>query len=154
MRNPARYQVWLIVSCCYLFLAACAKQDAAHLAETTPLINSPVSTRGLEPVVPEPVNRTFQRSCRSCHGPDGRGILAIAPDLRKASSRSAEQWQQFLSNPQNGHFGADLSPPTWLNVDEVVLIADYLANLTAQNPPLAVPNKHAQQSNKPIRRAR
>ena len=148
MRIPVRYQVWLIGCCCCLFLAACAKRDAAHLAEATPPANSPALTRSLEPAVPEPVNRIFQRSCQSCHGPDGHGILAIAPDLRKAKSRSPEQWKQFLSDPQSGHPGAELAPPTWLSESEIAVMADYLTNLTLLNPPVTEPTPQARQTGK------
>jgi mono/diheme cytochrome c family protein len=137
-----------------LLLAACAKRDTAQPGQSAAPVDSSVAARSLEPAIPEAVNRIFQRSCQACHGPDGHGILAVAPDLRKANSRSLEQWQRFLSNPQGGHPGADLSPPTWLKDDEIAVMADYLVNLTAQNPPLAAPNGQAQQTGKQVRRAR
>lgn len=140
MKKSPRYRVWWIGCCLSLFLTACAKREAAQPDATTMLASSPAAIRSFEPAIPEAVNRVFQRSCQTCHGPAGQGILAVAPDVRQAKSRSPEQWKQFLRKPQGGHPGADLPPPTWLNEAEIELMAEYLANLTAANPPLAAPS--------------
>ncbi|MBI1760494.1 MAG: cytochrome c [Acidobacteria bacterium] len=89
-------------------------------------------TQSVEPVRSETVNRIFTRTCSACHGPDGRGIAAVAPDLRRAKARSFAQWQQYLGNTA-GHPGTQMPPPTWLNVDEIDVMANYLFTLTQPN---------------------
>lgn len=88
----------------------------------------------LEPLMPAAVARAFERSCQSCHGPAGYGIAAIAPDLRKVTTRTAEQWTQYLTNT---HQGATVPPPTWLNADEIKAVAHYLVSL--RTPSIAPP---------------
>jgi mono/diheme cytochrome c family protein len=90
--------------------------------------------QSIEPLMPSAVARAFERSCQSCHGPAGHGIAAIAPDLRKAAVRSAEQWTQFLTNT---HAGATVPPPTWLNADEIKAVANYLVSL--RTPSMTAP---------------
>jgi mono/diheme cytochrome c family protein len=121
------------------FSCACtsapADDGSASGATTTHL-----AALSVEPVLPPAVSRIFDRSCKSCHGPDGRGLTAIAPDLRHAAPREAAAWEQYLSG---SHPGSQMPPPTWLDADEAKLIAAYLADLqgAAQSdaPPIAEP---------------
>jgi mono/diheme cytochrome c family protein len=116
-------------------LAGCANRATEQTTPGLPAAGAPVFAQSLEPTLPESVSRVFNRSCRACHGPDGHGIAAVAPDLRRAKPRSFEQWKQYLGDPQQGHPGAHLSPPTWLSTDEVEIMASYLLSLV---PPPAV----------------
>lgn len=127
-QKPALRAWWL---CWLLLLNACAQPPPAPVAESAATF-APALNHSVEPVRSETVNRIFTRSCSACHGPDGHGLAAIAPDLRRVNARSLEQWQQYLST---AHPGAQMPPPTWLNVDEIKVIADYLVNLTFQEKP-------------------
>ena len=145
-QRRARRESWAILRVLHLFvvlavsLNGCAKQPP----EPEPVAAfAPTITQSLEQLRSETVNRIFTRSCSACHGSDGHGITAVAPDLRRAKPRSFEQWQQYLlGNAPAGHPGAQMPPPTWLNVDEVDVIANYLVSLTppnAQPAPSATP---------------
>ena len=145
-RRSARSMPWAILRVLRLFvflaagLSGCAKQPLAPEPEPVSAF-VPTITQSLEPLRSETVNRIFTRSCSACHGSDGHGITAVAPDLRRAKPRSFEQWQQYLlGNAPAGHPGAQMPPPTWLNVDEVDVIANYLVSLA---PPNAQPTPSA-----------
>lgn len=112
-------------------LFSCAKTPPASQPEPASAF-APEHTQSVEPVRSETVNRIYTRTCSACHGPDGHGIAAVAPDLRRAKARSFAQWQQYLGQT-NGHPGAQMPPPTWLNVDEIDVMANYLITLTQSN---------------------
>lgn len=112
-----------------LWLLGCAQPNADSGKQAVDVDSAPVHAQSLEPTLSEAVSRVFNRSCSACHGPAGHGIAAVAPDLRRAKPRSVEQWKQYLINPQGGHPGSDLPPPTWINVDESEVIAGYLFNI-------------------------
>ena len=119
---------WLAALCiaASLFCAAAPPEESNEPRE------APGETAGVEPAMPEVARRAFTRSCASCHGPDGRGIAAIAPDLRRARKRSLEEWQRYLRDPSGAH-PADQGPPLWIDDDELNALADYLNALPAQN---------------------
>lgn len=118
----------LLASFCLL---ACAKTPPDSQSEPASAF-APEHSQSVEPVRSETINRIYTRTCSACHGPDGHGITAVAPDLRRAKARSFAQWQQYLGNTA-GHPGAQMPPPTWLNVDEIDVIANYLVTLTQPN---------------------
>ncbi len=108
--------------------------ESAENAQNVARSSFAAAPQSIEPLIPDTVARAFERSCQSCHGPAGHGIAAIAPDLRKVSTRTAEQWTQYLTNT---HQGATVPPPTWLNADEIKAIANYLVSLRtpSMSPP-------------------
>lgn len=114
------------------WLSACASKPSASQSESASAL-APELSQSVEPVRSETVNRIFTRTCSACHGPDGHGIAAVAPDLRRANPRGFAQWQQYLGNTAAGHPGAQMPPPTWLNKDEIDVMANYLITLTQPN---------------------
>ena len=110
------------------FTIACHKkaEESFEPADAAARASFVATAKSVEPVMPVAVAHVFERSCQACHGPAGQGIAAIAPDLRKASARTVEQWTAYLTRE---HPGATLSPPTWINADEISVVASYLANL-------------------------
>jgi hypothetical protein len=44
----------------------------------------------------EAAQAIFHRTCARCHGPDGRGITGVSPDIRRGSRRTSPEWFQFL----------------------------------------------------------
>lgn len=125
-------KLMLLGFCFGLLLAGCAKKETEPPAQ--PTTAAPIYTKSLEPELPESVRRIFQRSCQSCHGFAGHGIAAVAPDLRLAKPRSLEQWRQYLgaapNGAQSGHPGTQMPPPTWINADEITVVANYMVSLT------------------------
>lgn len=121
--------------CCWLGCAslllsgACTSQPTESGSGASSPDSAPAYTQSLEPTLPEAVSRIYQRSCQACHGPDGQGIAAVAPALPRAKPRTLEQWKQYLTQPQSGHPGVELPPPTWINVDEIEVMAGYLFSL-------------------------
>ena len=115
---------------------ACQKKsdESVENAQNVARSSFAVAPQSIEPLMPAVVAHAFERSCQSCHGPAGHGIAAIAPDLRKAAMRTAEQWKQYLTTT---HTGATVPPPTWLNVDEINAVANYLVSL--RTPSMAPP---------------
>ncbi len=95
--------------------------------------NSQSGLRGYGPSVeifmPERVRIIYKRSCESCHGIDGGGITGIAPDIKRAKRRSAEEWRKYLRSPLGAH-PASQKPPLWLDEEEVETISDFLADLS------------------------
>ena len=117
---------------------ACQKKNAEAVADVQNVARSSfaIAPPSIEPLIPVAVAHAFERSCQSCHGPEGHGIAAIAPDLRKVTTRTAEQWKQYLTST---HQGATVPPPTWLNADEINAVANYLVSLrTPSMSPSAV----------------
>lgn len=112
-------------------MAACSRQPAEK-AGTAP---SPSATALDLPVMPEVVQTVFERNCKLCHGPDGHGIAAVAPDLRPAPRRSAEAWEKYLSDPRGVHPNSKMPATPGLSEAEIAAVAAYLADLTQHNPP-------------------
>lgn len=135
MKFTSTDKQFFLACACLTVLAGCASQGADN-SVAWDANQGPVYAQSLEPTLPEAVSRAYSRSCRSCHGPDGHGIAAVAPDLRRAKPRSFEQWKEYLTNPQTGHLGAQMPPPTWINTDEIEVMANYLVGLL---PPAAAP---------------
>lgn len=87
---------------------------------------------GAEDFMPERVRVIYVRSCASCHGPDGHGVTAVAPDLYRAKYRPREEWEKYLRNSTDAHPVAH-PPPLWLNEEETKDMAEYLESATRQN---------------------
>ena len=82
--------------------------------------------------MPEQVRAIYRRSCQSCHGLDGRGIVGVAPDLKRVRYRGAAEWERYLRNPQSAH-PVSRKPPVWLDDDEMKIMAEYLSSMTQRN---------------------
>jgi mono/diheme cytochrome c family protein len=87
---------------------------------------------GAEDFMPERVRVIYVRSCASCHGPDGHGIAAVAPDLYRARYRSREEWEKYLRNSADAH-PVGRPPPLWLNEEGTKDMAEYLESATRGN---------------------
>ncbi len=85
--------------------------------------------------MPEKAQAVYDQSCKSCHGPDGHGINAVAPDLRPAPRRSMEDWIKYLKNPKSLHPESKMPAIPNLEDKDYEAIAAYLADLTQSNPP-------------------
>lgn len=96
---------------------------------------SPVIINDVEPVMPEKAQSVYDQSCKSCHGPDGHGINAVAPDLRSASRRSIEDWVKYLKNPKSLQPESKMPAIANLEDKDYEAIAAYLADLTQSNLP-------------------
>lgn len=131
---PIRLLILLGLTGCSL-VSACSQrtvgQSTAAVKESVP----PTTALNIEPVRPEAVQAVFERSCKLCHGPDGRGIAAVAPDVRRAPQRSAEAWEQYLRNPKSVYSNSQMPPLEGKGEEEIKAIAAYLADLTQHNPP-------------------
>jgi mono/diheme cytochrome c family protein len=84
-----------------------------------------VEADNMEPFVSEQARHAFWRCCSSCHGPDGRGINAIGPDLRQARRRTSEEWERYLRDGSGAH-PAGQPPPLWMTGDELTAVARYV----------------------------
>ena len=87
---------------------------------------------GAEDFMPGPARVVYARSCASCHGPDGHGVTAVAPDLYRAKYRSAEEWEKYLRDSADAHPVAH-PPPLWLDKEEMKNMAEFLESATRQN---------------------
>ena len=87
---------------------------------------------GAEDFMPERVRAIYARSCASCHGPDGHGVAAVAPDLYRARYRSREEWEKYLRDSADAH-PVTHPPPLWLNEEEMKNMAEYLESATRKN---------------------
>jgi len=87
---------------------------------------------GAEDFMPERVRVIYVRSCASCHGPDGHGVAAVAPDLYRARYRPREEWEKYLRDSADAH-PVTHPPPLWLNEEEMKNMAEYLEWATRQN---------------------
>lgn len=112
---------------------ACNRAPAAPSPEKAPSLEAAPESPGVEPFMTPQARAAFRRSCASCHGHDGHGILAVAPDLRLAKKRSAEEWEKYLRNASGAHPAA-APPPLWIDGDELTAIAAYLDRLTQARP--------------------
>lgn len=123
-KNP--WQILILALTCAGLLTACS-QNAA-IDENA----AQARVRSNDGFMPEGVRRAFKRSCASCHGLDGRGITGVAPDLRRATSRSVEGWERYLRESRAVH-PVGQPQPLWLDADEIKDFAEYLSILTRQN---------------------
>jgi len=89
----------------------------------------------LVPLMTEEVQAAFARSCQECHGADGHGITAVAPDLRISPKRSVAEWEKYLRNPKSVDSKTTKAAPRGLSDEEIAALAAYLADLTQHNPP-------------------
>lgn len=87
---------------------------------------------GAEDFMPERTRTIYMRSCASCHGPGGHGILAVAPDLYRAKHRAANEWEKYLRESRDAHPVGN-PPPLWLDGDETREMAEYLESVTQRN---------------------
>jgi mono/diheme cytochrome c family protein len=87
---------------------------------------------GAEDFMPGPARVIYVRSCASCHGPDGHGVTAVAPDLYRARYRPREEWEKYLRDSANAH-PVSQPPPLWLNEEEIKTMAEFLESATRQN---------------------
>ncbi|MGH9855072.1 MAG: c-type cytochrome [Blastocatellia bacterium] len=87
---------------------------------------------GAEDFMPERTRIVYVRSCASCHGPDGHGITAIAPNLYRAKHRPPEEWEKYLRDSAGAH-PVGHPPPLWLDADEMKDMAGYLDWITQRN---------------------
>jgi cytochrome c len=120
----------LTVCLCALFFSGCASDSAKEDKINFGLTDG--EKAGAEGFMPEQVRIVFNRSCTSCHGPDGRGIAAIAPAFNRAKHRSAAEWDRYLRDSRHAH-PVGHPPPLWLDADEMKAMAAYLDSLTERN---------------------
>lgn len=126
-----RYLILIVCFCAGIF-SGCAG-DSSKENKISFSLNDPQRERvGAEDFMPEQVRVVFSRSCQSCHGPDGRGIAAIAPGLHRAGHRDAAEWDKYLRNSRDAH-PVGHPPPLWLDADEIKAMATYLDSLTQRN---------------------
>lgn len=139
----------LLLLCALLSLAACTNPPEPKADPASPLPGtsvekaaapsakkpgSPAAVLESEPLMTEEVHTAYVRSCQECHGADGHGIAAVAPDLRVSPKRSSEDWEKYLRNPKSIDPKATKAPMRGLSDDEVKAVAAYLADLTQHNP--------------------
>jgi mono/diheme cytochrome c family protein len=117
-------------------LAACATAilliNCASQAPKDERVDRRHDKIGAEDFMPEQARVIYVRSCASCHGPDGHGITAVAPDIYRAGYRPREEWEKYLRESANAHPVAH-SPPLWLNAEEMQDMAEYLESATRRN---------------------
>jgi len=87
---------------------------------------------GAEDFMPERARTIYVRSCASCHGPDGHGITAVAPDLYRAKHRDADEWEKYLRDSGDAH-PVGYPPPLWLDPEEMKVMSEYLESATRRN---------------------
>ena len=110
-------------------LAGCATTSERESAASA-------ASASVETFLPSEVRTVFQRSCQTCHGPDGKGIAGVAPGIPRASNRSAEDWIKYFSETPGAspnetlrlHPGARLPSTIWMNPDEIKTVATFLAS--------------------------
>jgi mono/diheme cytochrome c family protein len=125
--------IWLSLAC-FLLTSACSEQTAGQSEGAVKGSALPAAALHVEPVRPEAVQAVFERSCKLCHGPDGHGIAAVAPDLRRAPRRNAQDWEQYLRDPKSFYPDSPMHPAQEIGDEEIKAVAAYLAVLTQQNP--------------------
>ena len=115
-------------------LGACAVNSERETA------SPPAQTASVETFLPSEVRTIFRRSCESCHGPDSKGIVGVAPSILRRSERSLEEWTKYFSeipaaSPNESkslHPGARMPSTIWMNPDEIKAVAGFLARLNGQ----------------------
>jgi mono/diheme cytochrome c family protein len=130
-RRNSRLSLQVLAACwATLLFVGCASQVTKD--EKDEKVDRRQRKIGAEDFMPERVRVIYVRSCASCHGPDGHGVSAVAPDLYRAKYRSREDWEKYLRDSADAH-PVTHPPPLWLNEDEMKNMAEYLESATWQN---------------------
>jgi mono/diheme cytochrome c family protein len=130
-RRNSRLSLQVLAACwATLLFVGCASQVTKD--EKDEKVDRRKEKIGAEDFMPERVRVIYVRSCASCHGPDGHGVSAVAPDLYRAKYRSREDWEKYLRDSADAH-PVTHPPPLWLNEDEMKNMAEYLESATWQN---------------------
>jgi mono/diheme cytochrome c family protein len=129
-RNSRRSLQVLAACWATLLFVGCASQVTKD--EKDEKVDRRKEKIGAEDFMPERVRVIYVRSCASCHGPDGHGVAAVAPDLYRAKYRPREEWEKYLRGSADAH-PVTHPPPLWLNEDEMKNMAEYLESATWQN---------------------
>ena len=130
MSQRRLFQLILFSALCLALSCQKKAEENAENAQAVVRSSFASAPHSLEPLLPAIIAHAFERSCKSCQGPEGHGIAAIAPDMHKAAARTVEQWTQYFTVT---HPGATVPPPAWINADEIIAVANYLATLNATN---------------------
>ncbi|HEV2666256.1 MAG TPA: cytochrome c [Blastocatellia bacterium] len=126
-RNSRRSLQVLAVCAATLIFVGCAGQGVREEK-----VDRRPEKIGAEDFMPERARVIYVRSCASCHGPDGHGVTAVAPDLYRAKHRPIEEWEKYLRDSADAHPVAH-PPPLWLNEEETKNMAEYLESATRRN---------------------
>ena len=130
-RRNSRLSLQVLAACwATLLFVGCASQVTKD--EKDEKVDRRKEKIGAEDFMPEQVRVIYVRSCASCHGPDGHGVAAVAPDLYRAKYRPREEWEKYLRDSADAH-PVTHPPPLWLNEDEMKNMAEYLESATLQN---------------------
>lgn len=130
-RRNSRLSLQVLAACwATLLFVGCASQVTKD--EKDEKVDRRKEKIGAEDFMPERVRVIYVRSCASCHGPDGHGVAAVAPDLYRAKYRPREEWEKYLRDSADAH-PVTHPPPLWLNEDEMKNMAEYLESATWQN---------------------
>jgi mono/diheme cytochrome c family protein len=130
-RRNSRLSLQVLAACwATLLFVGCASQVTKD--EKDEKVDRRQRKIGAEDFMPERVRVIYVRSCASCHGPDGHGVVAVAPDLYRAKYRPREEWEKYLRDSAEAH-PVTHPPPLWLNEDEMKNMAEYLESVTWQN---------------------
>jgi mono/diheme cytochrome c family protein len=130
-RRNSRLSLQVLAACwATLLFVGCASQVTKD--EKDEKVDRRKEKIGAEDFMPERVRVIYVRSCASCHGPDGHGVVAVAPDLYRAKYRPREEWEKYLRDSADAH-PVTHPPPLWLNEDEMKNMAEYLESATWQN---------------------
>jgi mono/diheme cytochrome c family protein len=130
-RRNSRLSLQVLAACwAILLFVGCASQVTKD--EKDEKVDRRKEKIGAEDFMPERVRVIYVRSCASCHGPDGHGVAAVAPDLYRAKYRPREEWEKYLRDSAEAH-PVTHPPPLWLNEDEMKNMAEYLESVTWQN---------------------
>jgi mono/diheme cytochrome c family protein len=130
-RRNSRLSLQVLAACwATLLFVGCASQVTKD--EKDEKVDRRKEKIGAEDFMPERVRVIYVRSCASCHGPDGHGVAAVAPDLYRAKYRPREEWEKYLRDSADAH-PVTHPPPLWLNEDEMKNMAEYLESATLQN---------------------
>jgi mono/diheme cytochrome c family protein len=130
-RRNSRLSLQVLAACwATLLFVGCASQVTKD--EKDEKVDRRKEKIGAEDFMPEQVRVIYVRSCASCHGPDGHGVAAVAPDLYRAKYRPREEWEKYLRDSAEAH-PVTHPPPLWLNEDEMKNMAEYLESVTWQN---------------------
>lgn len=116
-----------LLLCCLVATSGCRRDDEAGKPAG---VEDESLAPSREPLMPPEVRSVFARSCASCHGPDGRGIIGVAPDLSRVERREVDQWVTFLRQPGTTTASPHpfrSPPPVWLTEEELWSMARWLA---------------------------